>query len=177
LVKFRIQRSLVLEDGGGILIGIVTVPASPDVFIARRVVKAEAEALVSRETKQGERDDSCIDQNCLGDDTLEVIVDDSGACGKEGVETHQEYNKCVEGSPEEKSDEVSDISVADASADPRAVMVVDLHAEAARAAVERPRRAQDFATVAKGHLIMPVRGGRLHGSILIPERWVVLKLL
>jgi len=53
---------------------------------------------------------------------------------------HDESDERVSCGPEQEEDEVFGVSVADAGADPRAVVVVDFNADVAVAAVESPGR-------------------------------------
>jgi len=84
----------------------------------------------------------------------------------------------VEAGPEQEGDEVLQVAVADASADPGAVVVVDFDAHAALTAVEGTRRAQVVTSAAIAQLIMPL--ARLYvsrvGLILIKQRQVLIFL-
>ena len=79
--------------------------------------------------------------------------------------------------PEEESNEVPDIPMANACADPRAVMIMDLHAHSTSAAMEGPRRSQNLAAVTIRHFVMPVESRhRDLCPIFIKLWWIVLKL-
>ena len=60
----------------------------------------------------------------------------------------------MEAGPEEEGDEVFHIPIANTSANPRTVMVMDLYADTALTAVEGAGWAQVLACVAVTHLIM-----------------------
>lgn len=81
----------------------------------------------------------------------------------------------METGPEQEGDEVLQVAVADASADPGAVVVVDFDAHATLTAVEGTGRAQVVARAAIAQFIMPL--ARLYvsrvGLVLIEQRQVL----
>lgn len=79
-----------------------------------------------------------------------------GLVGIEGQQAYQEGDEGVERGEEEEGHEEAHVAGADASAHPRAVVVVHLDAHAAGAAVETARRTQHLAGGTTGHLIMRV---------------------
>jgi hypothetical protein len=104
--------------------------------------------LVNAETAETKDDEASVDGYALGHPGIEQVVLHLVGGHVESDAADQQGDQGVDRRPKQEGDKVAKVAVANACADPWAVMVMYLDAYTALAAVEGARRSQELARVA-----------------------------
>lgn len=135
----------------------VAIPSIPQVLVRCQQLRVRPNHFLAERDQNTSKSDGPDADEAEGEDLHHVFVLLFFAENQEdGQQQDQRRQKRMQTGVQEELDEVLDIAFANTGADPGTVVVMDLHAELAGAAVERSRRTEEVACLAVAQLVMLV---------------------